>query len=313
MKKNHNLIFCAEGGPAIWSLDYLIALSAVYIWTIYVFGMYDVHRILACSFSSSIILAFSMQMAFMHRVDTRKLLAAAVNGFVIGFLVPSDIPAWTIVLVVAVATIPYYLPYIGKYFARHLHPIGLAIVFMFLVFPWIKAKSGNCMIDISYPMTPLDSILDGFIPEEGIYDLLLGRHSGLIGEISVLMIAIGGIYLLARKVIRWYAPVSMLVSLAVISYLLPVAGSRLDFLTAQMFTGGIFFTAVFLLPYFPIAPTTRNGGLVYGALVGVLTYVFRRYFNMFDGVYLALLISAFVISFVEPILTPQVILWKKDF
>jgi electron transport complex protein RnfD len=109
------------------------------------------------------------------------------------------------------------------------------------------------------------------------------------------------------------SPVAMLLSLAILSYAFPVTGARLDFLVAQMFTGGVFFTAVFLLPYFPTAPATRNAGIVYGVLVGVLTYVFRRFYTAFDGVYLALLISSLVIAVLDPLLTPQVILWKKDF
>ena len=313
MKKNRNQLWCAAGSPAIWTAEYLLALFGVYFWAIYVFGISDVNRILALSFSASMVLSLCLQMAFRHRIDLRKLLGAAVNGFLLGFLMPADIPFWAIVLVVAVATIPFDLPIISKYISRYVHPIALAMVFMMFVLPQFKAENGHCLINVPAPLPPLDSLLSGSIPDEGIYDLLLGRHSGRIGEISVLMIVIGGAYLVVRKTIRFYAPVAMLGSLAILSYVFPVTGSALDFLVAQMFTGGVFFTAVFLLAYFPCAPATCSGNVVYGLICGVLTYALRRFFPSFDGVYLALLLSTAIIAVVEPLMTPQVILWKKEF
>lgn len=313
MKKIRNRRWCAAGSPAIWTTDYLIALVGIYLWAIYVFGVSDVHRILALSFSTSMVLTLCMQMAFLHQINLRKLLGSAVNGFIIGFLMPADIPFWAIVLVVATATIPFHLPVVGKYASRYLHPIALAMVFMIFVLPQFKANNSSCLISVASPITPLESLLTGFIPEEGIYDLLLGRHGGLIGEISVLMIMVGGIYLAVRNTIRLYAPIAMIGSLALLSYIFPVTGSRLDFLVAQMFTGGVFFTAVFLLAYFPTCPATRNGSIVYGLLCGALTYLSRRYFPSFDGVYLALLLSAGFTAVIEPLIAPHIILWKKEF
>ena len=313
MKKSHKQLWMAQGGPALWTADYMIALFAVYIWSVYVFGAYDVNRVLALSFASSMVLSLCMQMAVFGRIDLRKLLGAMINGFMIGFLMPSTAPLWVIVPVVAVATVPYYIPYADKYISAYLHPIALAMVFMALVFPFITAESADCLIDVSSPITPLASVLEGYIPEEGIYYLLLGRHGGLIGEISVLMITVGGIYLAVRHVIRLHAPIAMLATLAVLSYVFPVCGSRLDFLVAQMFTGGVFFTAVFLLPYFPVCPAGRNSSVVYGILTGALTYLFRKWIPGFDGVYLALLVSAAITAVIDPLLSIQVIRWKKEF
>ena len=59
MKKIKDQLWCAAGSPAVWTADYLIALSGVYVWALYAFGAFDVHRILAIAFSTSLISAAS--------------------------------------------------------------------------------------------------------------------------------------------------------------------------------------------------------------------------------------------------------------
>ena len=55
MKKKTERLVLAAGSPARDTLDYLIALIPVYLWSIFAFGIPDVHRVLALSFSTSFI------------------------------------------------------------------------------------------------------------------------------------------------------------------------------------------------------------------------------------------------------------------
>ena len=312
MKKKTERLVLAAGSLARDTLDYLIALIPVYLWSIFAFGIPDVHRVLALSFSTSFILSMCMQFAMYRRAVLRKLLRATVYGLVLGFLMPVNAPMWLVILGAFIANVPYYLPFVGKYLNEYLHPIALTVVALSL-FSVMTPRSDLLLLDGASPVSPMSSLLGGYLPEEGIYDLLLGRHSGLMGEVSILMILVGGVYLYFRKLVRLQAPLVMLATLAVLSYAFPVMGTRLDFLIAQMFSGGVFFVAVFLMPFYGTMPYTGLGRVLYGFLCGFLTYVLRRFYHGYDGVYLALLISGAFLRLIEPLTVGKPIQWKSDF
>ncbi|MBR6760562.1 MAG: RnfABCDGE type electron transport complex subunit D, partial [Oscillospiraceae bacterium] len=152
MKKQRDRIWCAVGSPATWTTDYLIALLGVYFWAIYVFGVYDINRVLAGCFSVAIVFSLCMQLALQRTINIRKLLSAAVNGFLVGFLMPAGTPLWVIVTVMAIAILPFELPYLGQYLRRYVHPIALAAVFMIFVFPQFKAANADCLIGVAGPI-----------------------------------------------------------------------------------------------------------------------------------------------------------------
>lgn len=312
MKKKTNRCVLVAGSPARDTFDYLIALLPVYIWSVFAFGVMDTNRVLAISFSASFVLSMCMQFAVYQKMKLGKMLRATVNGLVIGFLMPSNAPIWLLILGAFIVNIPHYIPFVGKYFDLYLHPIALSVV-MLSFFAIMTPSNDLLLLNGVSAATPMSSLMKGHVPEEGIYDLLLGRHGGLMGEVSVLMILIGGAYLYFRKCIHIETPLAMLVTLCALSYAFPVVGNRVEFLTAQMFSGGVMFVAVYLLPFYGTAPYNGLGRILYGSLCGVLTYVFRRYYHGYDGVYLALLVSAAFVRLIEPLTLGAPIRWKSDF
>lgn len=313
MKWNTNSCVGCAGTPARFTADYFIALLPIYIWSIYLFGAWSVHLILSTALLSSLVLSVALQLAFVRKIDYNKLLSAMVNGFCVGFLMPADAPMWLVVLGVFVANIWYYIPVIDRYATLYIHPIALSITALSFLFQSMEAGNHTLLIESLCPVTPTRSLLDGFLPEEGIYDLLLGRHSGLLGEVSVLMILIGGVYLFMKKRISLLAPLMMLGSLFVLSYLFPVVGARMDFAVAQLFSGGVWFTAVYLLPFYGTKPATDTAKLIEGILCGVLTYLLRCYFSNFDGVFIALLLSAALTKLIEPFTVKAPIHWQSEY
>ena len=312
MNKKTSRCVLVAGSPARDTFDYLIALLPIYFWGIFAFGIFDVNRILSISFGASFVLAMCMQFAVCRKIELHKMLRATVNGLLLGFLMPANAPVWLIVLGAFIANVPYYLPLVGKHINEYVHPIAFAVVILSF-FSVMTPQSDLLLLNGVSDVTPITSLLSGLLPEEGVYDLLLGRHGGLIGEVSILMILIGGVYLYFRKRIRPEAPLVMLATLAALSYAFPFAGTRLEFLTAQMFSGGVMFVAVYLLPMYGTLPYGGLGRILYGFLCGVLTYIFRRYYQGYDGVYLAILISAAFVRFLEPLTVSSTIRWKSDF
>ena len=118
---------------------------------------------------------------------------------------------------------------------------------------------------------------------------------------------LGGLFLVARKIIHWQIPVAMLLAfslLALVSDLLSTSHS-LSFV-AQLLSGAMMFGAFFIATDPVTASITPKGKLVFGALVGVLLYLIRYHGNYPDGVAFAILLSNICVPLIDHYTRPRV-------
>jgi electron transport complex protein RnfD len=119
--------------------------------------------------------------------------------------------------------------------------------------------------------------------------------------------AIGGLWLLYKGVIRWHIPVSMLAGLIAASgffYVLdPGNHASPGF---HVFSGAAMIGAFFIATDPVTAATTMRGRLVYGASIGVLTYVIRAWGGYPDGVAFAVLIMNLCVPVIDHFTRPRV-------
>ena len=88
--------------------------------------------------------------------------------------------------------------------------------------------------------TPMASLHVGAMPEASVLDLFLGRTGGSLGEVSAMLLLLGGIYLLVRRVISARIPLAYLGTVAVLAFLFPRGGAaRLDWMLVQLLSGGL--------------------------------------------------------------------------
>ena len=114
--------------------------------------------------------------------------------------------------------------------------------------------------------------------------LFLGNRAGSIGESSIALILVGGVFLLVLGVIQWIVPVCMLASVALVSLLF-----GMDPLF-NLLSGGVVFGAFFMATDYSTSPVTFTGQLIYGVGCGLLT-IFIRYFGSYsEGVCYSILI-----------------------
>ena len=141
---------------------------------------------------------------------------------------------------------------------------------------------------------------EGMLPDNSLVDMVLGTKSGCLGEVSGLLIAVGGIYLLARRVITWHIPVAYIGTVMLITFLFPMAGEdAVQFMLYQTFSGGLILGAVFMATDYVTSPITEMGKLIFGVGCGLLT-VFIRYFGGYpEGVSFAILIMNILSPYIE--------------
>jgi electron transport complex protein RnfD len=148
-------------------------------------------------------------------------------------------------------------------------------------------------VDAFTGATPLDSFRTwaGNAEQLASQPILHGHFAGAGWEWVNLAFLLGGIYLLARKIITWHIPVGMLAGMALIA--LPfwlVDDVHYASPVFHLFSGAAMFGAFFIATDPVSAATSRYGRLLYGALIGVLVWVIRSHGGYPDAVAFAVLL-----------------------
>jgi electron transport complex protein RnfD len=125
-----------------------------------------------------------------------------------------------------------------------------------------------------------------------------------MGEVSALMLLIGGLYLIWRKVINWQTPVAYIATVAVLTVLFPKAGGA-EYMLYSIFGGGLFLGAFFMATDYATSPVTKKGQLIYGIGCGLFT-VFIRYFGSYnEGVCYSIMVmnccTALIDKYTKPV------------
>ncbi|MFH1422394.1 MAG: RnfABCDGE type electron transport complex subunit D, partial [Planctomycetota bacterium] len=77
--------------------------------------------------------------------------------------------------------------------------------------------------DVLSGPTPLDvvKLSDSTVTPYSISDLFIGKAPGCLGEVSALLLLIGGLFLIARKYIDWRVPVSYILTAVILCLIIP--------------------------------------------------------------------------------------------
>ena len=149
--------------------------------------------------------------------------------------------------------------------------------------------------DVVTAATPLAYMKTGdmetLMSTYSINDMFLGKIPGSLGEVSALLLIVGGAYLIWRKVISWQTPAAYIATVAVLTFLFPKGGAdNLQFMLYSIFGGGLMLGAFFMATDYTTSPVTKTGQLIFGLGCGLLT-VFIRYFGSYpEGVCYSILI-----------------------
>ncbi|MBR6513367.1 MAG: RnfABCDGE type electron transport complex subunit D [Clostridia bacterium] len=296
-------------------LDVVIAMAPALVWAVYVFG-FRVLTVLLISVASSVIFEFLFQ-KLLKRPVTVLDFSAVVTGVLIAFNLPVTVSLWVPVMgsFFAIIVVKQLFGGIGK---NIVNPALAARVFLFLAWPdeitgfieplgkKLSAVSVSTA-DITASATPLAALKLGNAPEVGLFDLFMGNMPGCIGEISALLLLIGGIYLLVRRVITWHIPVSFLGTVAILTFLFPKVSSvqAYQFMLMELLSGGLILGAIFMATDYVTCPVTSTGRVLYGVGCGAIT-VFIRYFGGYsEGVSFAILIMNLLVWYIDKLTRPK--------
>ena len=246
--------------------------------------------------------------------------SAAVTGLLLALVLPPGTPLWMTALGAAFCIIAAK-EFFGGLGANVFNPALIGRAFLLMSFPaaatsWNvpRAFFGTAAADALTGATPLGIIkLGGSIADVGanlaasglavsgdywstITSLFLGFRGGTIGESSILLILVGFIYLLVSRTIDFRAPLAMIASVFIFSFLFGA-----DPLFALL-NGGVLFGAVFMTTDYVTTPFGFKGKLIFGFGAGLVTVLIRQWGNYPEGVTYGILIMNAATPFLNRLL-----------
>ena len=133
--------------------------------------------------------------------------------------------------------------------------------------------------------------------------LFIGTIPGTIGEVSVIALLIGAVYLLARKVISFEIPVTYILTVAIFVFIF--GEHNIYFVLGHLFAGGLIFGAFFMATDYATRPITKLGQILFAVFIGILTGLFRLFGGSAEGVSYAIIIGNIVVPLLERVTIPK--------
>ena len=276
--------------------DVLIALCPALMGSVVIFGL---RALLVTLISATACVFFEWGWCKLTKTSCKVYdMSAIVTGVLLAFVCPVTIPYWCIIIgdFFAIIVVKQLFGGIGK---NIVNPALAARAFLFswpvIMNTWVlpgfqNAASLWSTADAVTGPTPLAAMHQGQMPADSLLNMFLGNIGGCLGETSVLLLLIGFVYLLARKVISLRIPAAFMGTVAVLSLLLPQGNDPLAWCAAQLCTGGLVLGAVFMATDYVTSPVTKMGQIIFGIGCGVLTYVIRCFGGYNEGVSYAILV-----------------------
>ena len=298
-----------HGGESTKKIMYsvIIALMPAYFFSIYYFGL-DAARVTFISVAACVLVEWLIQKFLIKGASTIADGSAIITGLLLAFNLPSNIPAWMIIVgsIVAIGigkmsfgglgNNPFNPALVGRVFMLISIPVAMT------TWPMPNPKFSDTVLDAVTGPTLLGHIKEGLAQGITANDLIIYEdikgfiYSGSLGEIGSIAIIIGGLFLIFRKVIDWQTPVIIIATVAAISTICWLI-DPVQFVNPliHIFGGGLMLGAFFMATDMATSPMTMKGKVIFSIGVGALTIIIRLWGAYPEGMSFAILImNAFV-------------------
>ena len=273
------------------------SLAPAVAWGAFVFGL----RALAAVVASVVGAAAAEWLAgrALGRRPTITDGSAVCTGLLLALTLPPLVPTWTAALGGAFAILLGKTIFGGLGF-NLFNPALIGRAFMMATFP--LAITSGWASPRPWFAAPLDAVSTptplAVLKEQGVEaamrlvaapagpwsGLLVGFRPGSIGEVSVVLVALGAAVLLARGIIGLAIPLSVFAGTALATAFTGAPGLHL-------LSGGLWLGAFYMATDYVTSPNTRRGQIAFGLTIGLLTGVIRVYGGYPEGICYAILMA----------------------
>lgn len=323
----------------MWSV--ILALLPATVWSFIVFGQ-SVIPVLGVSVLSAVLAEFLLNLVY--KKSTLWDGSAILTGLLIGLNMPPEMNNFTWLYIPAAASFFAIIIVKGAFGGlgnNWMNPALAGRVFVF--FSWSKSMTAwklpfshkadltsatTTLVDGLSGATPLGAVKSGLLGYSGsatgpmeliqdqnvidvtYLDLFLGRVGGSLGEISALLLLVGALFLIIKKIIRWEIYVPYLAIFSLLIWIFDGNRFGAGFFTGDvlfhLLTGGLILGVFFMATDMVTSPITSRGMIIYGAGCGFFTFLFRIYGANPEGVSLAIIVMNIVVPIINRYTQPRI-------
>lgn len=258
-------------------LDIIIALVPAVGAGIY-FYKADAVKILVATVLASLA-AEALWNKFVKKTSWLTDLSPIVSGIILGLIMPTYVPLWIPVVGAIFATI-VVKQFFGGLGQNFMNPEAATKAFLITSWAAVMAK----------PVVDSTTAASGAVVELTLWEQILGQASGSIGEVSILALIIGGLYLLVRGVISFRAPVAFIVAAFAMQSALGKEG---------LLSGAFFLAAIFMATDYATTPMTKTGQYLFGLAAGACASIIAVLGFNPEGPYYAIIIINLLTPLIE--------------
>jgi electron transport complex protein RnfD len=230
----------------------------------------------------------------LQAITKRKVTILDGSAFLTGLLLAYNLPP----------KVPFWLPIVGAFFAVSIgkqvfgglgqnifNPALVGRVFLVASWPrYMTTFTQPLNYDAITSATALTLVKEGRILEKISYlDLFLGKRGGCIGEVCILALALGALFLLLKRYISWHIPIIYIATTALFAYVFGANGFFTGDWLFHILSGGLILGAFFMATDYVTSPLTRKGQAIFALGCGLITAVIRLWGGYPEGVSYAIL------------------------
>ena len=274
-------------------LDVIIALLPAAVASVVIFGVKALPVLAACVIGA-VVSEFLFNLVT-GRKQTVGDLSAVVTGLLLALNLSINVPVWQCVIGAAFAVVIVKCLFggLGHNFAN---PAITARVFMLIAFSAVAGGAQPAGVELVSSATPLEVLGNGGSDLPSLWEMFIGLRGGAIGETCVAALLLGYVYLVCRKVIKWYVPAAFVGSVFVLYFV--TTGSAVTALY-EIMAGGLFLGAIFMATDYQTSPINNKGKAFFALGCGILTFVIREYCAYPEGVSLSILVMNILAPMIE--------------
>ena len=318
----------------------ILALLPATLFGIYLFGWPALNLLVITIISVLVGEAFCLRL--MHKPVQPFLMdgSALVTGWLIALSLPPWAPWWIAVIggLFAIVIGKHLFGGIGQ---NVFNPAMLARVMLLIAFPlemttWINphpiftAEAPNFLDSLVITFIGIENVdavssasllghlkteltlgrtVSEILAESGYSPMnsFMGLSNGSFVETSALLLLLGGLSLIVRRVISWHIPVSMLGTIAILATLFNfINPDRYPDALFHILNGGAILAAFFIATDLVTSPSTPMGRIIFGVGCGAIEYIIRTWGSFPEGVGFAVLLMNALTPLIDHYIHPRI-------
>ncbi|CEO89259.1 RnfABCDGE type electron transport complex subunit D [Syntrophaceticus schinkii] len=295
----------------MWTV--VIALLPAVIFAVYYFGMPALQTLAVGSLSAVVFEAIT------QKILKKKITVTDGSAFLCGLLLAMCLPP----------AVPFFVPIVGSFIAivvakhsmgglgynifnpAHIGRAALMVSWPVLMTTWTKVTTPIDTVTSATPLNILklqgyDALINTYGSQAGLYkSLFLGLRNGCIGETCVILLVLGGLFLIYKRYIDWVMPVAMIGTVGILTWLFGTNGFLTGDPIFHMMAGGLILGAFFMATDMVTTPITRKGKIIFAVSAGALTVLIRLVGGYPEGVCYSILLMNCVTPLIDRFVQPM--------